>query len=111
VRSHLRRSETADGVLTVADLVVDPATRRVERGGEEVELTRLEFDLLALLVSNSPRVLTREVLHDRVWGHDGTFMSNSLEVAISQLRRKVDADTDRRLIHTVRGVGYVVRER
>ncbi|MEM9036905.1 MAG: response regulator transcription factor [Actinomycetota bacterium] len=112
VRSHLRRTAPVDESTpqTIADLSLDPGTRRVERSGEEVELTRLEFDLLELLVSNSPRVLTREVIHDRVWGHDGTFMSNSLEVAISQLRRKLDADPEHRLIHTVRGVGYVVRE-
>lgn len=112
VRAHLRRSNAVVGdvVPAIADLTLDPGTRRVQRGGTEIELTRLEFDLLELLVANSPRVLTREVIHDRVWGHDGSFMSNSLEVAISQLRRKLDADPARRLIHTVRGVGYVVRE-
>ena len=96
-------------MLELADLVVETGTRRVRRAGREIELTKLEFDLLALLVGNTPNVLTREVLHDRVWGHDGSYMSNSLEVAVSNLRRKLGGDDLGPLIHTVRGVGYVAR--
>lgn len=117
VRSMLRRhgdhgapaAAVGDEVLELADLSIEMGTRRVRRAGTDVELTKLEFDLLALLVTNSPNVLTREVLHDRVWGHDGSFMSNSLEVAVSHLRRKLAGDDLEPLIHTVRGVGYVAR--
>ena len=114
VRSLLRRhGVVADGGgderLELDDLVIEVGTRQVRRCGRALELTKLEFDLLTLLVGNSPNVLTREVLHDRVWGHDGSFMSNSLEVAVSHLRRKLASDDLGALIHTVRGVGYVAR--
>lgn len=111
VRSMARRTaSTRHGtVLTLGDLVIDVDRREVSRDGEPMPLTKLEFDLAHLLVANSPRVLTREVIHDRVWGYDGEHMSNSLEVAISQLRRKLEASRRSRLVHTVRGVGYVAR--
>ncbi len=90
-------------------LVVDVPTRVVTVGGESVELTRMEFDLLVLLVANSPVVLTREVIHERIWGYDAEHGSNTLEVLVSQLRRKVVINGCERLLHTVRGVGYVAR--
>ena len=112
VRSMVRRaaaSGSSVGTWTLGDLVVDGDRREASRAGRALVLTKLEFDLVRLLVENSPRVLTREVLHDRVWGYDGEHMSNSLEVAVSQVRRKLEADGMPRIIHTVRGVGYVAR--
>ncbi len=96
-------------VVAVADLAVDTATHEVRRGQRLLETTKLEFDLLHLLVANSPTVLTRDVIHDRIWGTEEAHLSNTLEVFISQLRKKTEADGEARLIHTVRGVGYVAR--
>jgi two-component system, OmpR family, response regulator MprA len=113
IRALLRRSglsETSD-VLMVGDLSLDPAARRVLRSGREVELTKTEFDLLELLVYNAGIVLTREVIFERIWGYDFETSSNSLDVYIGYLRRKLEAAGEPRLIHTVRGVGYVARER
>lgn len=119
VRAMLRRRSTAvaavgasttdASVITVGDLVLDRETRDVRRGGEQFELTKLEFELLELLLANSPAVLTRDVIHDRIWGYDADHMSNSLEVLVSQLRRKTETSSRERIIQTVRGVGYVAR--
>ena len=113
VRALLRRGagvpETKPEVATVDDLVVDPITRGAVRAGERLELTRREFDLLHLLVSRSPAVLSREVIHEHIWGYGEDLMSNSLEVFVSQLRRKTERSGRPRLVHTVRGVGYAVR--
>ncbi len=98
-----------DGALKVADLTLDPSTRVVRRGERLIELTRTEFNLLELLMRNHGQVLTRELIFDRVWGYDFGANSNSLEVYIGYLRRKTEADGEIRLIHTVRGVGYVLR--
>lgn len=103
-----RRDPTVDKILRVGDLVVDPATRTVTRAGRTVELTTKEFDLLELLAANVDRVLTREVILDRLWGIDELGDSNVLEVHVSNLRRKMDAHSSR-LVHTVRAVGYVLR--
>ena len=84
-------------------------TRDARRGDELLELTRLEFDLLLLLAQRSPAVVPRDVIHEEVWGHDQDHMSNSLEVFVSQLRRKTEVSGRPRLLHTVRGVGYVAR--
>jgi two-component system response regulator MprA len=113
VRALLRRAAPLvddDEVLKVADLSLDPATRVVKRGDRLIELTRTEFNLLELLLRNHGQVLTRELIFDRVWGYDFGANSNSLEVYIGYLRRKTEADGESRLIHTVRGVGYVLRE-
>jgi two-component system response regulator MprA len=114
IRALLRRV-AADGeqepVYRVADLSLEPATRIVRRGGRLIELTRTEFSLLELLLRNAGQVLTREIIFDRVWGYDFGASSNSLEVYIGYLRRKTEAEGEPRLIHTVRGVGYVLRER
>jgi two-component system response regulator MprA len=110
LRALLRRSEaTADEVLTLGDLTLSPGSRLVERAGAPVELTRTEFNLLELLLRNAGQVLTRELILDRVWGYDFQTTSNSLEVYVGYLRRKTEAAGGDRLIHTVRGVGYVAR--
>ena len=113
LRALLRRTSPvgADGdVLRVADLSLDPSTRIVKRSDRLIELTRTEFNLLELLLRNHGQVLTRELIFDRVWGYDFGANSNSLEVYIGYLRRKTEAEGEPRLIHTVRGVGYVLRE-
>ncbi len=110
LRALLRRSGPPDDeVLRFADLSLNPATREVTRGERSIELTRTEFLLLELLLRNARQVLPREVIFDRVWGYDFGANSNSLEVYIGYLRRKSEADGESRLVHTVRGVGYVLR--
>lgn len=113
LRALLRRTAPEDlgDTLRYADLTLDPATRRVERNGRPVELTKTEFDLLELLMLNAGIVLTREVIYERIWGYDFGTSSNSLDVYIGYVRRKIEAEGEPRLIHTVRGVGYVLRER
>jgi len=111
LRALLRRSGAADDeVLRFSDLSLDPGTREVLRDGRKIELTRTEFLLLELLLRNSRQVLPREVIFDRVWGYDFGANSNSLEVYVGYLRRKTEADGEPRLVHTVRGVGYVLRQ-
>ena len=113
LRALLRRASPPganDEVLRFADLSLDPTTRVVRRGDRVIELTRTEFNLLELLLRNHGQVLTRELIFDRVWGYDFGANSNSLEVYIGYLRRKTEAEGEPRLIHTVRGVGYVLRE-
>lgn len=105
-----RASPPADeGVLRVADLEVDVEGVRVRRGGEPIELTRTEFDLLAALAENAGRVLGREQLHELVWGLDREVTVNTVEVYVGYLRRKLEERGRPRLIHTVRGFGYVLR--
>jgi two-component system response regulator MprA len=112
LRALLRRSDAgADEALRLADLVVFPARRQAERAGEPIELTRTEFNLLELLLRNAGQVLTRDLILERVWGYDFETTSNPLEVYIGYLRRKTEAGGGERLIHTVRGVGYVARQR
>jgi two-component system response regulator MprA len=112
IRALLRRATPAAGErpLRFEDLELDPVTRDVRRGDRLIELTRTEFLLLELLLRNPRRVLTREVIFDRVWGYDFGPSSNALEVYVGYLRRKTEAAGEPRLIHTVRGVGYVLRE-
>lgn len=114
LRALLRRSRPAaedeDTPLTLADLTLDPLSREVRRGNRAIDLTRTEFTLLELLLRNAGRVLTRDVIMDRVWGYELEPASNSLEVFIGYLRRKTEAGGEPRLIHTVRGVGYTARE-
>lgn len=113
VRALLRRGGPAEDVspevLRVEDVVLDTAAMRATRGGRPLELTRTEFELLELFLANPDRVLTRDVLHDRVWGYDAGTASNTLEVYVGYLRRKLEAAGEPRLIQTVRGVGYVLR--
>ena len=113
VRALLRRSgdDGASGdKLSFADLELDPGTREVTRGDERIELTRTEFSLLELFLRNPRQVLTRSVIFERVWGYDFGFASSSLDVYIGYLRRKTEVAGKPRLIHTVRGVGYALRE-
>lgn len=111
VRALLRRTSASDaiGPVEVDDLVLDPASRRVTRGGTEIELTKTEFDLLDLLCRNAEIVLSRDTIYERIWGYDFETSSKSLDVYIGYLRRKTEVGGAARLIHTVRGVGYTVR--
>ena len=109
LRALLRRG-SIDDVLRFGDLSLDPGTREVRRGEREFELTRTEFHLLELFLRNPRQVLTRSLIFDRVWGYDFGPTSNSLEVYVGYLRRKTEAGGESRLIHTVRGVGYALRE-
>jgi len=95
--------------LTFADLRLDPATREVLRGRRRLELSRTEFALLELFLRHPRRVLTREQLFENVWGYDPGPQSNTLEVYVGYVRRKLEADHEPRLLHTVRGVGYALR--
>jgi two-component system response regulator MprA len=111
LRALLRRTGTGSGeILRFADIELDPATREVRRAGEPIELTRTEFALLELFLLNPRQVLTRSVIFERVWGYDFGGGSNSLDVYIGYLRRKTEAGGGPRLIQTVRGVGYALRE-
>jgi two-component system, OmpR family, response regulator MprA len=111
VRALLRRtSESSSEILRFADLELDPGTREVRRSGQVIELTRPEFALLELFMTNPRQVLTRSIIFERVWGYDFGFASNSLDVYIGYLRRKTEAGGMPRLIQTVRGVGYALRE-
>ena len=111
VRALLRRTSVGeDELLRFADLELDPGTREVRRSGDLIELTRTEFALLELFMTNPRQVLTRSIIFERVWGYDFGFASNSLDVYIGYLRRKTEAGDKPRLIQTVRGVGYALRE-
>jgi two-component system, OmpR family, response regulator MprA len=111
LRALLRRTgwEGDQTVLRFEDLELDPSAHEARRGGRLLELTRTEFLLLELLMSHPRQVLTRSTIFDRVWGYDFGPASNSLEVYIGYLRRKTEAAGESRLMHTVRGVGYVLR--
>jgi two-component system response regulator MprA len=112
VRALLRRlgADEAATTLRFADVELDTGTREVRRAGRELTLTRTEFALLELFLRNPRQVLTRSVIFDRVWGYDFGYGSNSLDVYISYLRKKTEAGGEQRLIHTIRGVGYALRE-
>ena len=114
LRALLRRTSPEDrdenpAPLTFADLSLDPVTREVRRGDRPITLTRTEFALLELLIANPRRVLTRSRILEEVWGYDFPTTGNALEVYIGYLRRKTEAEGEARLIHTVRGIGYVLR--
>jgi len=114
LRALLRRVVTSDGddeeVLSFADLSMDLATRDVRRGERTMELTRTEFTLLEMFLRRPRRVLERSFILEEVWGYDFPTTANSLEVYVGYLRRKTEAAGEPRLIHTVRGVGYVLKE-
>ena len=113
-RALLRRARPDDDgahdPVQISDLRLDPTARRVWRGEREVELSKTEFDLLELLVRNQGIVLEHSTIYDRIWGYDFGPDSKNLAVYISYLRRKIDEGSDVKLIHTVRGVGYTLRE-
>ena len=110
VRALLRRTDHSDSVtLTCGDLLVDPAKRLVTRDGDTIELTRTEFDILHTLITNAEIVMSRSQLYETIWGYDFETNSKSLDVHIGYLRRKLEAGDRARLVHTVRGIRYVVR--
>jgi len=110
VRALLRRNAPPDdGAVVVGSLRIDPAARRVTRSGEELTLTKTEYELLLLLAEHAGQVLTRDTILERVWGYDFETTSNSLDVYIGYLRRKTEEGGRPRMIHTVRGVGHVLR--
>jgi two-component system response regulator MprA len=111
LRALLRRTNGGGEILRFADLELDPGTHEVRRGSQALELTRTEFALLELFLRNPRQVLTRSVIYERVWGYDFGPGSNSLDVYIGYLRRKTEAGGNPRLIRTVRGVGYALREK
>jgi two-component system response regulator MprA len=115
LRALLRRNEegaagSASSPLRFEDLSLDPATREVHRGEREVELTKTEFELLGFLIRHPRQVLTRSQIFEEVWDYDFGPSSNALEVYIGYLRRKTENGGEPRIIHTVRGVGYCLRE-
>jgi len=111
VRALLRRAGPGEPeTLQFADLRLDTGTRQVHRSDVRIELTSKEFDLLELFLRHPRQVLTRETIYDRVWGYDFGGESNIIEVYIRYLRQKLEADGKSRLLFTVRGVGYVLRE-
>ena len=116
VRAMLRRRSLGaagsedEGPLVFADLTMNPVTREVDRGGRPITLTRTEWDLLELFMRRPKRVLERAFILEEVWGYDFPTTANSLEVYVGYVRRKTEAGGEPRLLHTVRGVGYVLRE-
>lgn len=113
IRAHLRRAGTfrrEGNKLIIGDLVICRDTRQVTRGGQFISLTRREFDLLSYLAENAGLVLSRETILDRVWGFDYYGNTNVVDVYIRYLRAKIDEPFPTRLLHTVRGVGYTLRE-
>jgi two-component system response regulator MprA len=116
VRAMLRRRSLGlgdgddEGPLGFSDLTMNPVTREVERAGRQITLTRTEWDLLELFMRRPKRVLERAFILEEVWGYDFPTTANSLEVYVGYVRRKTEAEGEPRLLHTVRGVGYVLRE-
>ena len=111
IHAQFRRTRPPESeVLRFADLAMDTATREVTRGSRKLELTTKEYDLLELFLRHPRQVLTREVIYDRIWGYDFGGESNIIEVYVRYLRQKMEAEGEPRLIQTVRGVGYALRE-
>jgi heavy metal response regulator len=110
VRALLRRKERAPaGELQVADLVLDPVTHAVSRGGREIELTAKEYTLLEYLMRQVNRVVTRTMISEHVWDYHFDPMTNVIDVYVNHLRKKIDLNSSQRLIHTIRGVGYMLK--
>jgi len=111
IRALLRRQTEAKlPVLRFADLTLDPARRIVLRGAKKIDLTAKEYALLDYFLRNPGRVLTRTMIADHVWDYNFDSMTNIIDVYVNYLRRKIDSDREHKLIHTVRGVGYVLKE-
>jgi two-component system, OmpR family, response regulator len=109
VRALLRRGTPAPAVLAIADLRLDPSTRTVTRANRTIELTAREYALLEYFLRNAGRVLSRALIAQHVWGVSFDTFTNVIDVYVNYLRRKIDADFEPKLIHTVRGAGYVLR--
>lgn len=111
IRALLRRTQSPkQKAYTFGDLVLDTGTRRAERNGRVIDLTAKEYELLELFMRNPRQVLTREMIYDEVWGYDFGGESNIIEVYVRYLRQKLEEGKEPRLLHTVRGMGYVLRE-
>lgn len=111
IRAILRRGKPERAAeLTAADLTLDPATRKVRRAGKEIELTNKEYTLLEYLLRNKGQVLTRSLISEHVWGYQFDTGTNIVNVYVNYLRSKIDSGFGKKLIHTVRGVGYVLKE-
>ena len=111
IRALLRRQTEAKlPVLRFADLTLDPARRMVFRGAKKIDLTAKEYALLDYFIRNPGRVLTRTMIADHVWDYNFDSMTNIIDVYVNYLRRKIDSDREHKLIHTVRGVGYVLKQ-
>jgi two-component system, OmpR family, response regulator MprA len=111
VRALLRRAGAGSETIAFADLELDLLTRDARRGEREIELSATEFELLEFFLRHPRQVLARGLIYERVWGYDASLASNSLDVFVGHLRRKLEAGNERRLIQTVRGVGFTLRER
>ena len=111
LRALLRRTSVsgADQTLTVGDVMLDPKARVARRNNADLDLTKTEFDLLELLMFNSGVVLSRDTIYERIWGYDFETNSRSLDVYVGYLRAKTEANDAPRILHTVRGIGYVLR--
>jgi two-component system, OmpR family, response regulator MprA len=112
LRALLRRTSVSgsEDKIVVGDLSVDPAARQAWRNGRELDLTKTEFDLLELLLYNAGVVLSRDTIYERIWGYDFETSSRSLDVYIGYLRQKTEGAGEPRVVHTIRGVGYVIRK-
>ncbi|OGO50902.1 MAG: DNA-binding response regulator [Chloroflexi bacterium RBG_16_64_43] len=111
IRALLRRTGPGEPeTLRFADLVLDTGTHRARRGERVIDLTAKEYDLLEIFMRHPRQVLTREIIYDRVWGYDFGGESNIIEVYVRYLRQKIETEGETKLLHTVRGVGYVLRE-
>jgi two-component system, OmpR family, response regulator MprA len=111
VRALLRRASSGTERVSFGDLELDLLTRDARRGTRTIELSATEFELLEFFLRHPRQVLSRGLIYERVWGYDGSLSSNSLDVFVGHLRRKLEAGGERRLIQTVRGVGFTLRER
>jgi len=111
LRALLRRTGRASETVCFSDLELDLLTRDARRGTREIQLSRTEFDVLEFFLRHPRQVLTRSTIYERVWGYDASLSSNSLDMVVSHLRRKLEAGGEPRLIQTVRGVGFMMRDR
>ena len=111
LRALLRRAGGGRETVAFADLELDVLTRDARRGSREIQLSRMEFDVLEFFLRHPRQVLARATIYERVWGYDASLSSNSLDMLISHLRRKLEGDGESRLIQTVRGVGFMLRDR
>lgn len=111
IKARLRRKEGGnDAILTVADLTLNSKTLEVTRGGKSIQLTPQEFKLLQYLMNNKGRILTREMILNRIWLYSSDIETRVVDVYMGYLRKKIDSDFDKKLLHSVRGFGYVIKE-